>query len=1058
MSVALVVSGCLAGGSRGRTEVVPVPGDDFLVQVWDVEAGLPDSSVTSIAQTPDGFLWVGTLHGGLARFDGVRFVTFHAGNTPSMTSMEVQRLLVDAEGTLWVGMVEGALLSRRDGRFRFERASTLTPDSWLGDVVSVRSNEVVLSSLFGWIFRGRREGDTNRWETLRPAEAILYAATCEDRDGVIWYRRPEWKLGQVRGDQVSLPEEWPGLQDQAVTALARDADGRVWVGTRKEVAVWDGSRFINMTPTNGPPTIGVQQLACGLAGELWLRTDHGFRKSVGREWRVIAEPISLGQRQDLRPMSLHPDGQGGAWLVRYAEGLWHLDGAGRLARIGREQGLPNDLIEAFFQDREGNVWVGPAGAGLVSVRPRTFHLLHAGGEAGEATVHSVAEDLEGTIWLGTAGNRLIRVREGQVTPVELPIERAAAQATIAYPDAAGRVWIGSVQNGVWLWESNGLRRPIPLDAVGTVARVFLEDRRGCLWIGNEFGLYRWQNGQLKHFGEADGFAPAFVLSLAEDAEGQLWMGTGRGELRRFRDGQFIGYRPPDAQDQREGPGDGTAGTAGGTRGRGALTGAEQFWALLPDRDGVLWIGTLGRGLLRFQDGRFTRYTLSHGLPNEHVSQILDDGEGHLWLGTRGGIARVRKTALEQIARGEVESVPFASYGRFDGLPTLECSGGMQPACWRGADGRLWFSTVKGAVWVEPRRVPFNPLPPPVVIEGFWVDNELLHAPELLPGMQAPRARPLPAAGAPRYRIAPGRHFFEVKFTALSFTAPDKVRFRWRLEGGRPLAGAGVERSVNFSHLPPGSYEFSVVACNNDGVWNETGARLGFVVLPHFWQTWWFKILVALGVTGVLAAAYSLRIARLRALERLRLRIARDLHDEVGANLGSISLLAQVMESHPSAEDAREVRVVAAQTVDTLRDIVWFIDPAHERLSDLVQRMAETARTMLHGVAYEFKQTGDFHASHLPLDFRRNVLPIFKEVLHNAIKHSGATRLAIHVRRWGDWFQVVVEDNGGGFAPEQAGKGNGLKNMQRRAAEMKADLAIRSRPGEGTTVTLTARIP
>jgi len=209
---------------------------------------------------------------------------------------------------------------------------------------------------------------------------------------------------------------------------------------------------------------------------------------------------------------------------------------------------------------------------------------------------------------------------------------------------------------------------------------------------------------------------------------------------------------------------------------------------------------------------------------------------------------------------------------------------------------------------------------------------------------------------------------------------------------------------------------------------------------------------------LLSAVYSVRIARLRALERLRLRIARDQHDDVGANLGSISLLAQVMEKQPSAEDAREVRSIAAQTVDTLLDIVWFIDPAHERLSDLVARMAETAKAMLHGVPYDFEQSGDFRARRLPLDFRRNVLPIFKEALHNAIRHSGATALWIGVRREGDRFQFTVHDNGRGFDPETAVAGNGLKNMQRRAAEMRGELEIHSEPGRGTTGTLTARSP
>lgn len=382
---------------------------------------------------------------------------------------------------------------------------------------------------------------------------------------------------------------------------------------------------------------------------------------------------------------------------------------------------------------------------------------------------------------------------------------------------------------------------------------------------------------------------------------------------------------------------------------------------------------------------------------------------------------------------------------------------MQPACWRSRDGRLWFSTVKGAVWVDPDRVPFNPLLPRVIIEGLRVDNQWVHTAEHQPEAFGPRPNP-PRHGAP-LRIPPGQHHFEFKFTAPSFTSPDKVRFRWRLTGGdNPLNGGGLERGVSFNHLRPGRYEFHVTACNNDGVWNETGATLAFIVLPHFWQTWWFKFLVLSGVMAVLGLIYSIRIARLRALERLRLRLARDLHDEVGANLGSISLLAQVMEKHPSAEDAREVRRIAAQTVDTLRDIVWFIDPAHERLSDLVARMAETAKTMLHGIPYDFEQDGDFRARGLPLDFRRNVLPIFKEALHNAIKHAHASHLRISVRRRGDTFLFTVQDNGRGFEPGAAEAGNGLKNMHRRAKEMRGKLEIRSEPGRGTTVTLTARIP
>jgi signal transduction histidine kinase len=316
-----------------------------------------------------------------------------------------------------------------------------------------------------------------------------------------------------------------------------------------------------------------------------------------------------------------------------------------------------------------------------------------------------------------------------------------------------------------------------------------------------------------------------------------------------------------------------------------------------------------------------------------------------------------------------------------------------------------------------------------------------------------------AARAPnRLRVRAGRHYFEFKFTALSFTSPDKVRFKWQLDGlERDWVEGGTKRSVSYSFIPPGDYVFRVQACNNDGVWNQEGAALQLVVLPSYWQTSWFRLLAVGTLAALLFGLYRLKVARMRALERLRLRIARDLHDEVGANLGSISLLAQVMEKKPSTEDATLVRDIAGQTVDTLRDIVWFIDPAHERLSDLVARMRETAGALLHEIPFQFESGGDFSSEHLPLDFRRNALPWFKEALHNIVKHARATQVKITVRRRGNAFEVQIHDNGIGFDPRARSSGNGLKNLKRRAREMRGELSIDSQPGQGATLSLRARI-
>lgn len=1032
--------------------------DDYVVDVWDVDRGLPHSSVTSIAQTPDGYLWVGTLHGGLTRFDGVRFVTFHPGNTPELPSIEIKRLVVDSAGTLWVGTVEGTVLSRRNGRFQFELENAQTPDSWLNEFVAATTNEVIFSTVYGWLYRGEIGGETNRWRTFRPPGAFQGSTPCLDAAGVFWYRRANNRLGRLRDDKAELLDRMPGLSHQQINAVVKGADGSIWVGTARELARWDGQQFVNETPTNGEPNVNVQLIVPAPDGGFWIQGNGKIRKCRDRQWRVETDIAALSLTPSQRPMQIHPDAHGGAWLIKPGSGLWHLNADGVLKPIGIAQGLPSNLVECSFEDREGNLWVGLSGSGLACVRKRVFHTLWPNDIAGDRAARSVCEDRSGNLWFGTSADKVLRFADGTFTEWLLPQTNAISLDITVCPDAQDRLWVGTVQNGVWLIESNALRRPFPSQAVGTVARALHLDPAGRLWIGNEFGLFCWENERLKKFTAADGFTSAYILSITEDDSGTLWMGTAVGELRSYRDGKFTSFWPTDVHhpEARVEPG------STNEVPRGTLSGGERFWTIHADHERTLWIGSLGGGLLRFQDGKFTRYTMQQGLPNEHVSQILPDRQGQLWLGTRGGIARVKREDLEKFARDETASVPFITYGKSDGLPSIECSGGYQPACWAGADGRLWFTTVKGATWIDPQKVPFNLLPPPVLLEELRVDNEVVYEPDPGPRLNRENSSPRKnktSVGEGPLKIPAGRHYFEFKFTGLSLVSPDKVRFKWRLKGAdRDWVGGGTDRSVSYSYLPPGDYEFLVQASNNDGVWSKEGARLKLSVLPYFWQTLWFKTFSGLATAGLLFALYSIRISRLRALERLRLRIARDLHDDVGSNLGSIALLAQVMEKHPSPEDAIQVRSIVAQTVDTLRDIVWFIDPTHERLSDLVARMAETSKTMLVNLPVTFQQSGDFRSASLPLDFRRNVMPIFKEVLHNAIKHAEASHVVIEVSRTKDVFEFTVQDNGRGFDLAHRQSGNGLKNIRRRAAEMKAQIVISSTPAQGTKVSLTARIP
>jgi len=1031
--------------------------DDYIVQVWDTDSGLPHSTVTSIAQTPDGYLWVGTLHGGLARFDGERFVNFHPGNTPELKSIEIHKLLVDAQGTLWIGNVEGGLISHREGRFRFEYWNHDTPRSWAEEILSDGPQMQEFSSRMGIVLRRSIRAGTNDWKAVALPDASPAAMACKADDGVVWYRTEQKTLACVLNDHSAKLPRPSGLRSPIINALTKDRSGHIWVGTDKEIAVWNGDHFTDMTPTNGKPDLAVRFLVPCADGSFWVLEAGRLRKCAARNWKVEAffardDPRDPIERAKIFPdlEGLFADTHGGLWFTHPLKGIGHVRPDGQISWVNDPQHFLNSSVQCWFEDREGNVWLGLADVGLVRLRPRIFHVVWPAQGVDNKSARSVCEDEQGVMWFGTGGEQVVRYEQGSFSMLNPPASHFFDEVKVL-PAGDGQLWVGTVQNGLLKLINGEFQRPFSEQAIGTVVRCLHRDQTGALWIGCEFGLFRWDANGLKTFSLKDGFSPAYVLAIAEDKAGEIWLGTALGELRRFHEGKFEVFRPLDSLTDEATLQAAAAANPLGARNRGALSGGERFWSLYFDDDEVLWIGTLGGGLLRFKDGQFTRFTTREDLPNEHVSQILEDHFGQLWLGTRSGIVRVSKSELNAFAGGAKDHPSFVTYDKSDGLPALECSGGSQPNCWRGRDGRLWFTTVKGAVWVDPAVLRPNRLPPPVRIEEVKVDGKNLTAKDATVSQ--------PASELPeKIRIAAGQHYFEFKFCALSFTSPEKVRFKWRLGGlENDWVNGGDLHAASYSFIPPGSYRFEVQACNNDGVWSDTPAAVALTVLPFFWQTWWFKLVVGLGMAAALMTIYSVRIARLRALQTMRLRIARDLHDEVGANLGSISLLAQMMEQTPSSADASQVRGIAVQTIDTLRDIIWFIDPTHHKLSDLVSRLQETSRVMLPAVAFKFHQIGDFSRAKLSLTFRRNVPPMFKETLHNVLKHSHATSVEISVSRRENEFQFSVKDNGVGFDPAQKQAGNGLKNLRRRAAEIGGRIEIESRTGGGTTVTLTAPI-
>ena len=994
------------------------PGE-YLIETWDTSSSLPHNTVRSLAQTRDGYLWIGTENG-LARFDGVRFENFVRENTPALPNPNVEFLQLDSCGTLWVG-ASGQVASW-DGR-------RLTAQEWplvAGDLVArlliSRSNEMFFSTIQGCLIRGRLlSGGNWQWTSSRPAGPSVFAV---DAGGEIWRLTTGGRLWRMTGAQpelVQIPEA-----AGRIVHMATDAAGRLWLGTENQLWRQAGGQFEAVPPPAGQEKFSVTEIFPARNGALWVAANERLWKWQEGDWRLDAGPWPT--RQPPMRMLLE-DRDGNLWFSQYGAGLLRLSGDGQMLPLTTHNGLPGDRVRCLFQDREGNLWVGIDRGGLVRLREKQFQVLGTSEGLSDPVVLAVCEDNEGAIWASTYGGGLNRWADGKFTSYNFGPDGSKGYVFTAFPDREGRLWVGTRDNGVWIREGGEFRRQFTTNVISAPTRAIFQDRAGTVWLGAGAGagIFRWRAGKLEHFAADTELARADVRGFAEDREGAMWIATQGNGLHRFKDGIHTSLHATNGLSN------------------------EFVRSLFVDAEGTLWIGLYGGGLFRWKNETLTRAAPSKDLPDDVICQFEEDNHGRLWISTHHGLFRVTKADLHAFADGRQKHVPCIVYGKADGLPALEFSGGVQPAGWRARDGRLWFTTDKGLISLQPAAMTVNPLPPPVAVESVLVDGELFAS----SSDKGAAVRDVNRA----LRVPAGRTQFEFRFTGLSFTAPDKVRFQYRLEGlQKDWIDAGMNRAVAYNYLLPGEYKFRVRAANNDGVWNEDGATVAFELRPHFWQQWWFRILVAVIIVGLVWLAYYVRIARLRELERLRLRIARDLHDDVGANLASLALIAEAMEKQPAFGDPADLRRIALHTIDSLRDIVWFIDPARDNLGDLVARMRETVPTLLTGIKFDFQTNVPNPGINLPPAFRRNIFPIFKEALHNAARHAHASRVELELDCRNGGLRLKIKDDGTGFDEKEIIPGNGLRNLRRRAAEMRGTVVIHSAPGQGTAVEFYAPFP
>ncbi|HEV2436380.1 MAG TPA: two-component regulator propeller domain-containing protein [Verrucomicrobiae bacterium] len=1039
-----------------RAQTAPPAAADYLINVWSSEDGLPQNSVNCLAQTPNGYLWVGTRSGGLARFDGARFVIFNPQTTPELKDVEFETLSVDSRGTLWITAGNESIASLTGGKFHLVREPNAEP-RWHPlqiRMVTEDADAVYLAAYGNAVFRILRNGTVNEAQRIAltpPPPDPPPGRFSQAPDGALWYVTYDHKVARMQFTSPSNAQFSvfnPGLPAEA---LAKDEAGEIWVAAGNHLGVMTQNGFTDQTPTNGPAPHGIRQIIPTRDGGVWIWDGDELRKVSGGKWASAAPEFQPSPNHE--PLRFFADSQGGLWVIEYGTGLWHVSPDGAAALLTLENGLPSKFITCWLEDNEGNIWIGTKEAGLARIRRKLFKEYTAADGIPGDVAQSVCEDAQGTIWVGTATGGLARKAGEKFVPVPLtPNPDPLIESVTVCPDATNGVWIGTLQGRVFRCVNNKIRSAntdvtwsFPLERLRDhVANAMMQDSQGRVWFCNGSGAYYFQNGVFSAFDRTRGFVENIgVRAIAEGPPGTLWFGTEPGDVWQFTHGTLAQYHPP-----KEWPN-------------------ARVSALLPDADGGVWVGTLGDGLLHLANGHFTRITAQQGLPDNSITELLEDEDDNLWGGTYKGIFRASKRDLKRLAAGTTNDIVLSVFGHYDGLPAQAYSGWFQPSCWRSRDGRLWFTTVKGLVEVNPREITVTRRAPPVIIEEMRVDGEPCDI--------------TPVVNDKRHflRIAPGRHYVEFRFTGINFTEPDKVRFKWRLEGvEKQWRGSMGQRVFGYGPLLPGSYRFRVLAANNDGIWNETGASVAFIVLPFFWETWWFKTILLAAICGGLALAVTLalrrrhrleldRLERGHGIERERARIARDMHDEIGSKLARISYLSEVVKAEakgPSQVDGPvdSLSKTARELLQSLDRMLWAVNPRNdslERLSAYLNRYAaEYFQTTPIRCRLAFPE--NLPAIQLTAETRHNIFLAFQEALANTLKHSAATQVSAELTCDNGTIEISIADNGCGFNVQTqsaaAGKCEtaghlGLSGMCHRLHSLGGKCQISSSPGSGTLV-------
>jgi signal transduction histidine kinase/ligand-binding sensor domain-containing protein len=940
---------------------------------WKIRDGFFKGVIWSVAQTPDGYLWLGTTNG-LLRFDGVRSVPWQPPAGDRLPSDYITNVFVARDGRLWIGM-RGGLASWKDGKL------TNYPE-----------------------FAGQ-----------------IIGQTLEDRDGIQWvssYNLQSSKLCAIRSSAVRCFGE-DGRFGPGLGSLYEDKAGNLWAGGLASLWRWKPEPPVYYKLPD--PELQVHGLIEDDKGGILIGLRSGIRRLVNGKTEELSLPVKqVGPKMFLR------DREGGLWIGTES-GLLHIHD-GRTDHFGPLDGLSGDVVASLFEDREGNIWVSTFDGGLDRFRDyASATISQRQGLSGQGSSLLGARD--GSVWLGTATG-LNRWRDGQITTYRkqssaLPDDYVDS----LFQDGRGRILVFTLRGDAYF--ENG--RFVRVSGVpGRYVRAVIEDTEGSLWISHDQALFHLVEGRVAEripwssLGRKD-----WAVSLVHDsARGGLWLGFYEGGVAFFKDGQVRA----------------SYGTADGLG--GGIVGQLQL-----DRDGRLWAATEG-GLSRLKDGRMATLTGRNGLPCDAVQWMMEDDGHGLWLSTACGLVRMERPELDAWSNDPKRTPKVTVLDSYDGF----IGAGLVSRVAKSPEGRLWFTTLGGVGVVDPRHLPFNRLPPPVHIEEIIADRKTYNA-------------------SSKQRLAALTRDLEIDYTALSLVAPEKNRFRVKLEGRDPdWKDVGNERKAIYTDLPPRDYRFRVRASNNSGVWNEAGDSFDFSIAPAYYQTAWFQVSCTAAFLGLLWALYRYRLYQIAQQFNTRLdertRIARELHDTLLQSFHGLMFRYQAARNmlprrpEEAMEALDEALERSEQAIAEGRDAIHNLRASTTVTNELAQAVtalgAEMSREMAaHDSApnlakFHVVVEGAPHELHPIL--RDEVYSIAREAVRNAFRHAQAHDIEVEITYHVSSFRLRVRDDGKGIHPAIVAEGRaghyGVPGMRERAKRIGGKLDIWAETGAGTEVELS----